>query len=159
MVLSTIKGNHLWPIPTMSSSHQPFIIDFDLDFSIFFIFPWRKNCIFHMRLGFFVIFSYNFLLVIHSNTSGKAPFLNSFSQICKDFLVASTTQNLNMYLVKANHQKYSCSYMFYQEDCRFKVIQKSRIRETKHLSTNADSSTDTKKILLVRQNLPKKKIK
>ena len=29
---------------------------------------------------------------------------------------------------------------------------KSRIRETKHLSTNADSSTDTKKILLVRQN-------
>ena len=35
--------------------------------------------------------------------------------------------------------------------------QKSRIRETKHLSTDADSSTDTKKILLVRQNLPKKK--
>ena len=35
---------------------------------------------------------------------------------------------------------------------------KSRIRETKHISTNADSSTDTKKILLVRQNLPTKKI-
>ena len=34
---------------------------------------------------------------------------------------------------------------------------KSRIQEAKHLSTNADSSTNTKKILLVRQNLPKKK--
>ena len=33
---------------------------------------------------------------------------------------------------------------------------KSRIRETKHLSTDADSSTDTKKILLVGQNSPKK---
>ena len=32
---------------------------------------------------------------------------------------------------------------------------KSRTRETKHLSTDADSSTDTKKILLVRQNSPK----
>ena len=30
-------------------------------------------------------------------------------------------------------------------------MKKSRIRETKHLSTDADSSTDTKKILLVRQ--------
>jgi hypothetical protein len=30
--------------------------------------------------------------------------------------------------------------------------------ETKHLSTDADSSTDTKKILLVRQNLPKNKL-
>ena len=29
--------------------------------------------------------------------------------------------------------------------------------ETKHLSTNADSSTATKKILLIRQNLPKNK--
>ena len=29
----------------------------------------------------------------------------------------------------------------------------------KHLSTDADSSTDTKKILLVRQNSKKKKIK
>ena len=35
------------------------------------------------------------------------------------------------------------------------MLWKSHIRETKHLSTNADSSTDTKKILLVRQNLPK----
>ena len=33
---------------------------------------------------------------------------------------------------------------------------KSGIRETKHLSTNADTSTDTKKILLVKQNLAKK---
>ena len=33
-------------------------------------------------------------------------------------------------------------------------ITKSRIRETNHLSTNADSRTDTKKILLVWQNLP-----
>ena len=32
---------------------------------------------------------------------------------------------------------------------------KSRIQKTKHLSTNADRSTDTKKILLVRQNLLK----
>ena len=32
---------------------------------------------------------------------------------------------------------------------------KSRIRETKHFLTNADSSTNTKKILLVRQNSPK----
>ena len=32
---------------------------------------------------------------------------------------------------------------------------KSLIRETKNLSTDADSSTDTKKILLVRQNSPK----
>ena len=31
---------------------------------------------------------------------------------------------------------------------------KSRIRETKNLSTDADSSTNTKKILLVRQNSP-----
>ena len=36
------------------------------------------------------------------------------------------------------------------------AIKKKRIRETKNLSTDADSSTDTK-ILLVRQNLPKKK--
>ena len=35
---------------------------------------------------------------------------------------------------------------------------KSRIRKTKHLSTDADSSTDTKKILLVRQNSSKKKM-
>ena len=35
---------------------------------------------------------------------------------------------------------------------------KSRIRETKHLSTDADSSTDTKNILLGRQNSPKKKL-
>ena len=33
----------------------------------------------------------------------------------------------------------------------------SLVRETKHLSTVADSSTNTKKILLKRQNLPKKK--
>ena len=39
-----------------------------------------------------------------------------------------------------------------------KENKKSRIRETKHLSTDADSSTDTKKILLVRQNLPTKTI-
>ena len=37
-------------------------------------------------------------------------------------------------------------------------IKKSRIRETKHLSTDTDSITDTKKILLVRQNSPKKTI-
>ena len=33
---------------------------------------------------------------------------------------------------------------------------KSRVRETKQLSTDADSSTNTKKIQLVRQNLPRK---
>ena len=37
-------------------------------------------------------------------------------------------------------------------------LKKSRIRETKHLLTDADSSTDTKKSLLVRQNSPKKKL-
>ena len=36
---------------------------------------------------------------------------------------------------------------------------KSRVRETKNLLTDADSSTDTKKILLVRQNLSKIKNK
>ena len=36
---------------------------------------------------------------------------------------------------------------------------KSRIRETKHLSTDADSSTDTKKILLLRQKSSKIKKK
>ena len=35
------------------------------------------------------------------------------------------------------------------------MSKKCRIRETKNLSTDADSSTDTKKILLVRQNSPK----
>ena len=35
------------------------------------------------------------------------------------------------------------------------VGEKSCIRETKHLSTDADSSTDTKKILLVRKNRKK----
>ena len=35
---------------------------------------------------------------------------------------------------------------------------KFRIRETKHLPTNADISTDTKTILLVRPNLPLKTI-
>ena len=35
-------------------------------------------------------------------------------------------------------------------------VEKSRIRETKHVSTDVDSSTDTKKILLERQNLQKK---
>ena len=40
--------------------------------------------------------------------------------------------------------------------CKCKLqSQKSRIRETKHHSTYADSSTNTKKILLVGQNLPK----
>ena len=34
-------------------------------------------------------------------------------------------------------------------------FKKSRIRETKHRSTDADSITNTKKILLVRQNSPK----
>ena len=38
------------------------------------------------------------------------------------------------------------------------LLQESHIRETKHLSTNADSSTDTKKILLERQNSPKKNL-
>ena len=38
------------------------------------------------------------------------------------------------------------------------VEEKSRIQETKHLSTNADSSTNTKKILLVRQNSSTKKL-
>ena len=37
-------------------------------------------------------------------------------------------------------------------------LHKSRIRETKHLWTNANSSTDIKKILLQRQNLLQKKI-
>ena len=36
-----------------------------------------------------------------------------------------------------------------------KSNKKSFIRDTKNLSTDADSSTDTKKILLVRQNSPK----
>ena len=35
------------------------------------------------------------------------------------------------------------------------LLQKSRIKEKKNVLTNADSSTDTKKILLVRQNSPK----
>ena len=34
------------------------------------------------------------------------------------------------------------------------ALTKSRIRETKHLSTDADRSTNTNKILLVGQNLP-----
>ena len=38
-----------------------------------------------------------------------------------------------------------------------KLVEKSRIQETKHLSTDADNSTDTQKILVVRQNLSKKK--
>ena len=37
--------------------------------------------------------------------------------------------------------------------CKRNFFSKFRIRETKHLSTDADSSTNTKKILLVRQNL------
>ena len=36
--------------------------------------------------------------------------------------------------------------------------QKYLIQETKHLSTDADTSTDTKKILLVRQNSSKIKL-
>ena len=41
----------------------------------------------------------------------------------------------------------------------FQVLaKKSRIRETKHLSTDADSRTDTKKIMLVGQNLSKSKL-
>ena len=38
------------------------------------------------------------------------------------------------------------------------ILKKSCIRETKNLSTDADSSTDTKKIRLGRQNLPKNKL-
>ena len=38
------------------------------------------------------------------------------------------------------------------------MVKKSRIRKTKHLSTNADRSTNTKKILVVRQNSPKNKL-
>ena len=38
------------------------------------------------------------------------------------------------------------------------LFNKSRIQETKHLSTDADSSNDTKKILLVRPNLSTKKV-
>ena len=49
----------------------------------------------------------------------------------------------------------SCSY---KKTFLFSFKKKSRIRETKHLSTDADSSTDTKTILLVRQISPKKKI-
>ena len=37
---------------------------------------------------------------------------------------------------------------------KYKILKEIRIRETKNLSTNADSSTYTKKILLVRKNLP-----
>ena len=37
----------------------------------------------------------------------------------------------------------------------WQLSKKSRIRKTKNLSTDADSSTDTKKFLLVRQNLAK----
>ena len=35
---------------------------------------------------------------------------------------------------------------------------KSRMRETKNLSTDADSNTNTNKILLVRQNAPQNKL-
>ena len=45
-----------------------------------------------------------------------------------------------------------CQYLFMFRN----TILKSRIQETKHLSTDADSSTDTKKILLVRQSFQKK---
>ena len=38
------------------------------------------------------------------------------------------------------------------------VYQKSRIRETKHLSTDADSNTDTKKMQLVGHNSPNNKL-
>ena len=37
------------------------------------------------------------------------------------------------------------------------TFQKSRIRETKNLSIDADSSTNTKKILLLRQNSPRRR--
>ena len=39
------------------------------------------------------------------------------------------------------------------------TFEKSLIRETKNLSTDGDSSTDTKKILLVKQNSPKRRKK
>ena len=38
----------------------------------------------------------------------------------------------------------------------YRTKEKCRIQETKNLSNNSDISTDTKKILLVRQNLQKK---
>ena len=47
--------------------------------------------------------------------------------------------------------------IFYLADL-FKLNKKSCIRETKNLSTDADSSNDTKKILLVRQNSQQQKI-
>ena len=58
----------------------------------------------------------------------------------------------------------SLSHFFHIEEehknifISIEILKKSRIRETKHLSTDADSSTDTKKILLVRQNSPKNKL-
>ena len=38
----------------------------------------------------------------------------------------------------------------------YHLLKKSRIRETRNLLNDADSSTDTKKILLVRQTSPNK---
>ena len=64
----------------------------------------------------------------------------------------------NITLIRFTH---ICFWTFYERTyiSDFHIgYQKSRIQETKHHSTDANSSTDTKKILLVRQNLSKIKL-
>ena len=57
------------------------------------------------------------------------------------------------------HQIILLSSVWFRKGVQLRIKQKkSRIRETKHLSTGADSSTDTKKILLVRKNSAKNKL-
>ena len=50
-------------------------------------------------------------------------------------------------------KSYFCNFSFKKYDKKLHLNKKPRMRVTKHLSTDADTSTDTKKILLLKPTL------
>ena len=90
------------------------------------IFPWRCKTLFDTL--FFITKTFKvFVLVIYYFCSPEKALTDHKAKF-------TTTQNITLKLLK---------------------LKKKRIRETKHLLIDAESSTDTKKILLIRQNLSK----
>ena len=65
-------------------------------------------------------------------------------------------RNLKQFIHKTTHSFSNWKFYLIISVLLKKIIKKIPIREIKHLLTDADSNTDIKKILLVRQNSPKK---
>ena len=92
------------------------------------------------------------------SVGGKALSARDTQGKPKKFMVSDRVRRCRIFLTgcipRTTNNLYAHSCLFYDI-----YNKKSRIQETKHPSTDADSSTNTKKILLVRQCSQKKKKK